>query len=371
MAIARWVLLGTGLLAGAGLTSAQGKPTTITLGPALATVGAATGRSETLLSGVRGAIRVDGKLVVLDATSQRVLFFDSSGKYVKTVGRDGEGPGEFGHPIWMGRCQDGTLLVYDARLRRSTRFSASGMLLETFARPAAVSTGDLPLWCGPAEHSFLLSSMPQEIKAGGKFSVPALVLKVRRLKVDTIGEAGSQDYFQGTRSPMFSEVPLGRAPLAAMGRVIGVVCTNHDGACTVFDTAGKTLATWTAPVPTGLAVQAADWKKALDQRLEQESRLNLRPYLRQTLSEIPQPGTFPALAAVAVDGLDRVWVSTFEGYSSATARWLVLDPRRGQILATASLPSDLRVMEIGADYIVGVRRDEDGAERVTLHTLVP
>jgi hypothetical protein len=49
-----------------------------------------------------------------------------------------------------------------------------------------------------------------------------------------------------------------------------------------------------------------------------------------------------------------------------TARWLVLGPLGGRIVATASFPSDPQAMEIGADYRVGLRRDGEGVERVTL-----
>src|SRR5687768_11386295 len=45
---------------------------------------------------ITGAVRYpDGTVVVADLRSANLRYFDSSGTYLKTVGRPGEGPGDF------------------------------------------------------------------------------------------------------------------------------------------------------------------------------------------------------------------------------------------------------------------------------------
>ncbi|MDQ7041814.1 MAG: 6-bladed beta-propeller [Rhodothermus sp.] len=59
------------------------------------------------------AIDKEGRVVVLDFSYQEIRLFDRSGTFVTTVGRQGEGPGEFvqaGH-LWF--ADNDTLYVYD------------------------------------------------------------------------------------------------------------------------------------------------------------------------------------------------------------------------------------------------------------------
>ena len=62
-----------------------------------------------------------------------IMVFDSAGEYRRSLGRAGEGPGEFLDP-GLGRLRtapDGNLLVLDPSLGRITRLSAAGDALQT------------------------------------------------------------------------------------------------------------------------------------------------------------------------------------------------------------------------------------------------
>ena len=61
------------------------------------------------------AVDDDGNLFVSDWTNARVQMYDQNGKFVRTIGRKGQGPGEFRYP---GRLQidgSGRLCVFDMR----------------------------------------------------------------------------------------------------------------------------------------------------------------------------------------------------------------------------------------------------------------
>ena len=52
------------------------------------------------------AVWTDGSFVVLDLSNTRLLWYGADGTLVKTVGRAGQGPGEFGHPHGVYVVQD-------------------------------------------------------------------------------------------------------------------------------------------------------------------------------------------------------------------------------------------------------------------------
>src|SRR5687768_145368 len=60
------------------------------------TIGVVEGAPEYQLFRVRHALRLDdGSILVADGGSRELRFYDSTGRHIRSIGRDGEGPGEF------------------------------------------------------------------------------------------------------------------------------------------------------------------------------------------------------------------------------------------------------------------------------------
>ncbi len=55
----------------------------------------------------------DGNIYVLDRGSFRIQKFDKKGKYLKTIGREGQGPGEFSQPNFISLDEKGNVYVKD------------------------------------------------------------------------------------------------------------------------------------------------------------------------------------------------------------------------------------------------------------------
>lgn len=67
----------------------------------------------------------DGNLFVLDAIRDEVLVFSPDGEYLRMVGRQGPGPGEYKNPDYLGLLGD-TLLVSDGTDLRVDLFELDG-----------------------------------------------------------------------------------------------------------------------------------------------------------------------------------------------------------------------------------------------------
>jgi hypothetical protein len=71
----------------------------------------------------------DGGVLVYDGRLRLLRQYDSLGAYVHTIGRVGQGPGEYESPGAIAVARDGTVLVWDRLVERLNRYSSSGEFL--------------------------------------------------------------------------------------------------------------------------------------------------------------------------------------------------------------------------------------------------
>ena len=96
------------------------------------TLGENPGGQTALFQSIR-SFRVDnlGNIYVLDSRAPKLIKFDSRGNVLFSIGRKGQGPGEFMVPMMMELGKQNSILVYDLGNHRLSYFSAdTGELLE-------------------------------------------------------------------------------------------------------------------------------------------------------------------------------------------------------------------------------------------------
>jgi hypothetical protein len=97
------------------------------------TIGKAEGSKEYMLSGVIDiAADNSGNIYAADRKENCIRVFDTNGRYVRTIGRSGQGPGEFDGRITRIRITpQNELMAYDWRAFKLTFFSFDGNYLRT------------------------------------------------------------------------------------------------------------------------------------------------------------------------------------------------------------------------------------------------
>ncbi len=106
-------------------------------------IGALSGPEEYQLHWVNGATRyADGGIAVANSGSKQISFFDAAGKYLRSVGGEGEGPGEFTFPVGLWRTAGDSLAVWDDRAHRMTLMDAEGQ----YGRTATANPSTLNLF---------------------------------------------------------------------------------------------------------------------------------------------------------------------------------------------------------------------------------
>jgi 6-bladed beta-propeller len=87
----------------------------------------------------------DGALFVLDAQASEIRVFDEGGRYLRTIGRAGEGPGELNRPAGMAVDSRGTLWVMNWQNARYSGFDpTTGELRREVRRIAAFASFPWP-----------------------------------------------------------------------------------------------------------------------------------------------------------------------------------------------------------------------------------
>ncbi len=77
---------------------------------------------------IRVAPGEDGTFFVVDTSNQRVQVFDQEGAYVRTVGRSGQGPGEFSFPMAVAVTGE-HLFISDSNSSRLSKWTLDGLLV--------------------------------------------------------------------------------------------------------------------------------------------------------------------------------------------------------------------------------------------------
>ena len=94
----------------------------------LFTLGGADEGPEAFFRVAPGLVGSDasGNLYVLDAPNARVVVFDTTGAFVRSMGSSGSGPGEFRMPASLSVSSDGFVTVFDFARGSLVRFAADG-----------------------------------------------------------------------------------------------------------------------------------------------------------------------------------------------------------------------------------------------------
>ena len=131
----------------------------------------------------------EGNIYVCDSRDQRVQLYTKKGKYIRTIGRQGEGPGEFLRPKCIAVDSMGNLYVRSDLNFRITRFGADGEYVSSFQYPNSVGSCieiskennvllDLRRMSSDEnDHSFIVTEFTQEGKEIRKYGQSIKILE--------------------------------------------------------------------------------------------------------------------------------------------------------------------------------------------------
>lgn len=364
------------------------------VGTALLDVGGHDVAPEYQLYEVRGGTRLpDGSVVIADNGSHQLRFYDSSGTYLKSAGREGQGPGEFGG-IWrMELYRRDSLLVWDNRNMRLSVHDRDGRFVRTFMLdPSAEGVARFP---GRELIHFRDGSLlglewlgQQLAEAGhGVVRTEATLLRfdAEGHELESIGTFPWMEYYVSDEQVV---MPNGmamnsRAPLM-FGLTLQLAAADSsfwvgagDPELSQYDMQGQLLQRVRRldlerrPATPALVAQFIEVRLAALEQMNNGEDFRARQ--RRLMEDMPTADFLPAYGWMLVDREGNLWVRHDPGVEDPEdprpSLWDVFGPS-GSFLGTVELPQRFVPLEIGADYVLGVQKDELDLEYVLLLPLL-
>ena len=333
----------------------------VSRGPSL-TIGVLEGPEEYQLFRARSAIRLDdGRIVVANAGSSELRFYDSEGRFLVAVGGEGEGPGEFSEymgAIW--RAHGDSMVVYDyANGMRLSVFDENGTLGRSFRLDApgtSFALADDLIW-GTTVISTAAIFTGDRADGLRRDSTLYRSHSLDGALLDTLGRFPGDEIFtqsMGEGNVLALSVPFGRRSQSAAAGDYWYFGSGDRYEIRGFDRSGALRR----------LIRRDVVNRAVTQDLVERLRARTAGTMRR---DIPIPETMPAYGAFLGDPDGNLWVQEYR-VEGEPARWAVIDAS-GRFLGIVELPAPGRVTEIGRDYVLGVWTDDLDVEQVRLYAL--
>lgn len=338
-------------------------------------IGELSGRPEYELYEPLHALRLDdGRIVVANQGTEELRFYGPQGEHLRTVGRKGDGPGEFDQLWGMTRLDGDSLGAWDWSAKRLTVYSDDGSFarLQSF-RDAGGLFPQLLGSLGDGSFAIMGGVDPARMFARGSGlqddSVAVLRLAVEEGTVlDTLGPfPGRQQWVQvGEGTLSIRPVAFGREEHidVASGRIW--VGDDRKGEVRAYRPDGS-LERITRIGGEPRAVTDADLARYREERLRGVAEEDV-PRVRQELEEMSPAERLPAFGDLFADRIGRLWIAGYSTDQDADRIWTVHGPA-GQPIGRVRLRSGMQPMDAGRDYLLVYSRDDLDVEHVILYGL--
>jgi len=333
-----------------------------------------------LSTGAFGGLLSDGGLIVATARPAQIYRFGPDGARLSSLGRAGQGPGEFNFFQYVHVFPGDTVLAYELARRKSILYLADGTFIGERDIPLPTDRQIPPLMRGRLRDGTFVHSgealLPQA--PGGpekvfRMELPIFSLAPEATDYDTMLVTRSAQMYassisaMGQTMPMARPVAFGPTPLITVGDELTWVSTGDVGEMAAFRLGSRT--------PTQLVRFEMTPRKVADtdrQRYKDEAREAYKQFeqmmppgmLESEMAKLEETifaDQFPAIGQLITDKTGRIWVGTGTAFGDDERSWMILSPT-GELVGRITLPEG-DLFAASSDRVV-VRRTDDATGMV-------
>jgi len=330
-----------------------------------------------------GAVLSDGTVVIAEAESLQLRFFNALGDHLVSVGNVEGEPEVFRTIQLVGVFAGDSIVVLDRNARRFSVVAPDGTRARGYPVPEAVVLGGLPMGVLHDGSVVMKRAVP----------VPDGVSHFRRQSlIDVLTpdgqHAGALGEFPGHETVVLPDsyavgVPWWRTVYSVAGGRNVAVGTNDAFSIRMYRADGSVERLVRQDVPPDSTVDTterdrqfeniiagAEARRFLSADVAPEDLARQQERLAPALAQVPRHETPPAFGGLLLDRADNLWVRRYSPVVTLSNDWQVFGPD-GALLAPLTLPEGLIVLEIGDYWVLGYRYvDGSSFRRVEMHLLM-
>jgi len=332
-------------------------------------IGAVDGAEAYLFTRLTGIVPTDAGVIVADLQSRQIREFDGQGRWVRSVGRRGAGPGEFVNLDFMGRMAGDTLVVWDGgqwRLSylapdlsfgRSERWDFNNRVRGVYG---VFPDGSL---LKPARPSDDAGSRPRGVVT--RSDMAFVSVHGSFIEEDTLAVVPGRPVFLASDGQSVL-VPFAVFPGSTVSGDAAWLGSGHTGVfARVVPGTGRTVE---VRLPaSGAPVSAADFD-AYKRDYLVDTDEDRRPAVRRRLDELPAPERFPVFDVLRPGHEGQVWMRSYPLPGDSAVDWFAFTPD-GEAIGRVTLPVSLAVQMVHENRLIATTRDELGVVRVVEYML--
>jgi hypothetical protein len=336
-------------------------------------IGQSDGASEYQFHRVEGALRLDdGRVIVADAGSSEIRFYDRDGTFQNSSGRRGEAPGEYQMITSLGYGPGDSIWVFDYGLRRFTVLTTEGDPVRTLTVGGNLSAlgavGRLADGWFVVKEGWSSGSHSENRQGLTRNPVAVVRTSPNGSVLDTIATVAGREVFLSSEDgrAVMSAPLFGRNSAAAV-RDDRVFIGDQETLEVMLYTASGALEQIVRVPGVDLELTGSDIERTTNELLANEP-VERRAMIRAHYEQMDTPPTRPAYGSLMVDAIGNLWAAEYVRYPDPPTVWTVF-AMDGELLGEVHMPHGFQPLHIGKDWMIGVGRDELDVEYVRLYRI--
>ena len=305
-----------------------------------------------------------GNVYVIDGGDAAIIALNPDLTHNRLIGREGEGPGEFGRPAQVQILPGDSILVWDSQLQRITVFPPEGDE-PTYVQPLGTQERAGSVWRLTGSAGYIARSSTAYMADGSdEGSTRTTMLRHvhdtgERVADEVLYEYPASESLvqRGEGFVSMAGHPFGRESFVGIWGGDRIVHTSSEALeVRILNLGGQVETAFSSEV-TPIPVTRDELDEAAD---------GLRDAFAQLLQD-GAPHVWPALTGMVVDDQDRIWVGIRRADRSTT-EWAAFEAD-GTHRVSVDLPVEVELYAVRGDRMVGVARDELDVARVRVYRL--